>query len=318
METKAPMTRLKRYSTIAALVIPFVALVVAIYLLWNQAVDWFDLMLFAVFYAISVGGVTVGYHRMLTHRAFLSPKPVEYLFALAGSVAVEGPVIQWVADHRMHHAHTDEEGDPHSPHVGHGSKLGGLWHAHAGWFFRDLHANETRYARDLVEDRGMRLLDKYFIVITGIGIVLPGVLGWAYHGDFEGFLRGVLWGGLVRLFFVHHVTFAINSVCHFYGTRRFDSEDRSTNVFWLSVPSFGESWHHNHHAFPRSARHGLRWWEVDPTYWGIRLMSLFGLAYAIKAPKIRTTPAPTSRTVKVSLVPEARSDDEPELAVVAR
>jgi stearoyl-CoA desaturase (Delta-9 desaturase) len=281
IEFHVPMSPLKRYSTLAALVFPFLAFFVAVWLLWNKAVSWGDLALFVAFYAISVGGVTVGYHRLLTHRAFLTPKPVEYAFAIAGSVAVEGPVIQWVADHRKHHAHADVDGDPHSPHTGEGSKLGGLWHAHVGWMFRDTHAVEERYARELTEDRFMRFLDRYFIVIAGLGFAIPFAAGWWMHGSFEGALRGLLWGGLVRLFFVHHVTFAINSVCHFFGQRRFNVEDESTNVFWLALPSLGEAWHHNHHAFPRSARHGLRWWEIDLSAALIGALQRLGLAWNV-------------------------------------
>jgi stearoyl-CoA desaturase (delta-9 desaturase) len=186
----------------------------------------------------------------------------------------------------MHHAHADVDGDPHSPHTGEGSKLGGLWHAHLGWMFRDTHAVEERYARELTEDPVMRVMDRWFVVVAALGLAIPFGIGWWMHGTFEGALRGLLWGGLVRIFFVHHVTFAINSVCHFFGRRRFAVADQSTNVFWLAVPSFGESWHHNHHAFPRSARHGLRWWEVDPGWVVIRTLELVGLARNV----VRITP----------------------------
>ena len=177
--------------------------------------------------------------------------------------------MTWVADHRKHHAHTDKEGDPHSPH-GHGGgirgALAGLWYAHMGWLFdRAGQAAPERYAKDLYEDRGMQAIQRGFWLFVLAGFALPFGLGVALGGTLADGLTGALWGGAVRIFLLHHVTWSINSVCHFFGTRRFAVDDHSTNVFWLSLLSFGESWHHNHHAFPRSAVHGLRWWEIDPT-----------------------------------------------------
>src|ERR671939_131188 len=231
-------------------------------------------------------GVTVGFHRMLTHRSFRTSKPVEYLFAVAGSMAVQGPVINWVADHRKHHAHTDEEGDPHSPHVGRGrgvlGALRGLLHAHVGWLVSDHgKAERTRYARDLAEDPGMRAINRSFLGLVALGLLLPAAAGWLLTGRFTGALTGLLWGGLVRIFLLHHITWSINSICHFFGRRRFDVEDHSTNVFWLALPTLGESWHHNHHAFPRSAAHGLRWWEVDLSGLLIRALRRLGLAWNV-------------------------------------
>jgi stearoyl-CoA desaturase (delta-9 desaturase) len=237
-------------------------------------------------YVLAGLGVTIGYHRLLTHRSFQTHKPLEYLFATLGSMAVQGPVIAWVADHRKHHAHTDEEGDPHSPHVGHGDgvfgALRGLWYAHMGWLF-DSHgrAEGKKYARDLVEDRGMRFISRSFLGIVLLGLLIPAALGYLIDGTLKGALTGLLWGGLVRIFMLHHVTWSINSVCHFFGRRRFDVEDHSTNVFWLALPSFGESWHHNHHAFPRAAVHGLKWWEVDPSGALIRGMKRLKLAWNV-------------------------------------
>jgi stearoyl-CoA desaturase (delta-9 desaturase) len=205
-------------------------------------------------------------------------------------MAVQGPVIDWVADHRKHHAFTDEEGDPHSPH-GHGSglkgALHGLWYAHTGWLFETQGAAQKRkYARDLVEDAGWRRLSKLFPLFVLLGLAIPFGLGFLLTGTLAGALTGLLWGGLVRIFLVHHVTWSINSVCHFFGTRRFETDDYSTNVFWLALPSMGESWHHNHHAFPRSAQHGLRWYELDPSALVIRGMEKVGLARDV----VRITP----------------------------
>ncbi len=281
------MTRAHRISNLIGAIVPFIAFLTAIALLWNEYVGWHDLAVLALMYVITGLGITVGYHRMLTHRSFQTYKPIEYLWAFLGSMAVQGPVIAWVADHRKHHAHTDKEGDPHSPHVGHGDgilgSLHGLWYAHMGWLF-DAHgrADGERYARDLVEDRGMRLMSRQFLSIVLIGLLIPAGLGYLLSGGtLKGAITGLIWGGLVRIFMLHHVTWSINSVCHFFGRRRFAVEDHSTNVFWLALPSFGESWHHNHHAFPRSAVHGLKWWEVDTSAMVIRAMKRLHLAWNV-------------------------------------
>jgi stearoyl-CoA desaturase (delta-9 desaturase) len=279
------MTRAERIANLIGVVVPFIGLLTAVVLLWNSWVDWIDLGILAVMYVVCGFGVTVGYHRMLTHRGFQTSKPLEYTFAVLGSMALQGSVMDWVADHRKHHAHTDQEGDPHSPHVGHGSGLAGLWHAHTGWLF-ETHgqADWKKYARDLYEDKGMRRIGKAFPWIALYSLLLPALLGFVLHGfSGEGALRGLVWGGLVRAFFLHHVTWSINSICHFFGERRFDIEDRSTNVAWLALPSFGESWHHNHHAFPRSAEHGLRPMEraMDPSAWLIRVMERLGLVWNV-------------------------------------
>jgi stearoyl-CoA desaturase (Delta-9 desaturase) len=281
------MTRAHRISNLIGAIVPFIAFLAAIALLWNEYVGWHDLAVLALMYVITGLGITVGYHRMLTHRSFQTYKPLEYMWAFLGSMAVQGPVIAWVADHRKHHAHTDAEGDPHSPHVGHGDgilgALHGLWYAHMGWLF-DAHgrADGEKYARDLVEDRGMTLMSRQFLSIVLIGLLIPAGLGYLLTGGtLKGAITGLIWGGLVRIFMLHHVTWSINSVCHFFGRRRFDIEDHSTNVFWLALPSFGESWHHNHHAFPRSAVHGLKWWEVDTSAMVIRAMKRLHLAWNV-------------------------------------
>jgi stearoyl-CoA desaturase (Delta-9 desaturase) len=281
------MSRAQRYTNLAAVVLPFAAFIVALVLLWNTAVGWTDLAILGGMYVVTAFGVTVGFHRLLTHRAFQTHKPVQYGLAAAGSMAVQGPVIDWVADHRKHHAHTDTEGDPHSPHVGHGSGLAGLWHAHVGWLFdSNGQADRRKYAPDLMDDAGMRWLNRHFQWLVALTLLLPFGAGLALTGSLVGGLTGLLWGGLVRIFFVHHVTWSINSICHFYGRRRFETDDQSTNVWWLSVLSLGESWHHNHHAFPRSAFHGLRKWELDPTGLVIRGMQKLGLAWNV----VRITP----------------------------
>jgi stearoyl-CoA desaturase (delta-9 desaturase) len=282
MSDVAAIPPLRRYLNLAAVVVPFAAVLAAIPMLWHELVGWTDLALLAVFYALSIGSIGIGFHRLLTHRSFETYRPVKYAFAVLGSMAIQGPVIGWVSDHRKHHAHTDEDGDPHSPHVGAGEGLRGLWHAHVGWLFRhNSGAEADRYARDLVEDRGMRIISRAFGPLALLSLLLPAAIGWLVSGSLAGALTAFVWGGLVRLFFVHHVTWSVNSVCHYFGRRRFDTEDRSTNVLWLALPSLGESWHHNHHAFPRSAMHGLRWWEFDLSGLVIRAMRRLGLAWNV-------------------------------------
>jgi stearoyl-CoA desaturase (Delta-9 desaturase) len=277
------MTRIEKGANLGAVVVPFAATIAAIVLLWNSLVSPADLVIAVVLYLLTAAGITVGFHRLLTHRSFQTSKPLEYTFAILGTMAVQGPVISWVADHRKHHAHTDEEGDPHSPHVGHDGGvrgvLAGLWHAHSGWLMSTQgRADWKRYAPDLYEDRGMRIISRRFVLLIVASLAIPALAGYIVSGTLLGAFTGLLWGGLVRIFFVHHVTWSVNSVCHFLGSRRFDTDDHSTNVFWLALPSLGESWHHNHHAFPRSAVHGLKRWEPDPSAFIITLMEKVGLA----------------------------------------
>jgi stearoyl-CoA desaturase (delta-9 desaturase) len=280
------MGKAEKIANLGAVVLPFAATLAAATLLWNRLVGPADLAIAMAMYLLTAVGITVGFHRLLTHRSFQTSKPLEYLFAVLGSMAVQGPVISWVADHRKHHAHTDEEGDPHSPHIGHDGGvrgvLAGLWHAHTGWLMSTQgRADWKRYAPDLYEDAGMRAISRRFVPILLLGLMLPALAGFLVSGNLAGAATGLLWGGLVRVFFVHHVTWSVNSICHFLGSRRFDTEDRSTNVFWLALPSLGESWHHNHHAFPRSAVHGLRRWEVDPSGLLIATMERIGLAHNV-------------------------------------
>jgi stearoyl-CoA desaturase (delta-9 desaturase) len=264
------MTRAHRISNLFVVFLPFVAFLAAIVLLWNRAVGWTDLAIMLGMYVLTGLGITVGYHRMLTHRAFETSPRLRVALAAVGSMAVQGSVLVWVADHRKHHAFTDEEGDPHSPHTGHGGgvlgAVKGLAHAHMGWMFTGHgRAELKRYAPDLVRDPGLQTIEKTFFGWVGLSLFVPFALGWAISGTLAGGLTGLLWGGLVRIFLLHHVTWSINSVCHFFGRRRFDTDDESRNVFWLAIPSFGEAWHHNHHAFPTSAFHGLKRWELDPS-----------------------------------------------------
>jgi stearoyl-CoA desaturase (delta-9 desaturase) len=282
------VTRTERYVNLGGVVLPFVGVVVAIVLLWNHGVDAIDLGILGVMYLVTAVGVTVGYHRLLTHRAFRTYPWLERTFAVMGSLSVQGSVLDWVADHRKHHAHTDVEGDPHSPHVGHGSGLRGLLYAHMGWLLETQgQADWKKYASELYEDPAMRKIGRRFPLLVLLSLLIPTIAGFVLHGfTAGGALQGYIWGGLVRIFLVHHVTWSVNSVCHYFGSRRFEIEDHSTNVGWLAVLSLGESWHHNHHAFPRSAYHGLRWWEIDLSGVIIASLARAGLAWDV----VRITP----------------------------
>ena len=283
------MTRTERYVSLGSVIVPFAAFVFAIVLLWQKAVDGTDLAILAVMYVATALGITVGWHRMFTHRSFQAKRPVQLTFAVLGSMAGQGPLAHWVADHRKHHAHTDEEGDPHSPHVhDHGEGVKGVFlglvHAHFGWLMTDWgQARHEQYARDIIEDRTLYGIHQWFVAIMLTGLLLPAAAGWLITGTLAGAATALLWGGFVRVFLGHHVTWSINSICHFFGRRRFDTDDYSTNVFWLALPSFGEAWHHNHHAFPRSAEHGLKGYEraLDPSAWLIRGMEKLGLVYNV-------------------------------------
>jgi stearoyl-CoA desaturase (Delta-9 desaturase) len=282
-------------------VVPILALGVVAWQVWGDFLRWSDLIVFAIMYLGTGFGVTVGFHRHFTHRSFKTKKPIRATLAALGSMAIEGPIISWVADHRKHHTFSDQEGDPHSPHVGHegGWKgaLKGLAHAHVGWLFIHTHRGKRkRYARDLIEDPVVSFVDRTFIFWAVGGVVMAFALGWVIGGSLYAALTGLLWGGAVRMLVVHHVTFSINSLCHFFGKRRFETGDESRNLFWLSLFTFGESWHNNHHAFPTSAMHGMRGWELDPSALVIRGLEKAGLAWDV----VRIEPERQARKLRSS------------------
>jgi len=275
-----------RVANVAVTVVPLLLLGFAVWEAWGGTLHWQDVLVFWVMYLLTGFGVTVGFHRLFTHRSFKTSAPMRALFGVLGSASVEGPVIEWVAYHRRHHQFSDEEGDPHSPHVGHGSgffgALRGLWYAHVGWvWFSSEPAEEEHYAKDLMRDPVMRAVDRTFLLWVLAGIAIPFGLGVALTGSVAGGLTGALWGGAVRICVGHHVTFSINSLCHFFGRQRYATGDESRNLAWLAVPTFGEAWHNNHHAFPTAARHGVGRWEVDPSGMLIAGMERLGLIWDV-------------------------------------
>jgi stearoyl-CoA desaturase (delta-9 desaturase) len=286
-----PVARENLHRTITALVtlIPFVALGLAGWQLWDRALDWRDLVLFIALYVPIGLGVTVGFHRHLTHGSFKTHRWLRGLLAILGSAAIEGPVISWVADHRKHHKFSDREGDPHSPHVDFGggiaSGLRGLFHAHMGWLFvHTQRGSRERFAPDLLADPVIRFVDRTFLLWAVLGLLLPSALGWLIGGTPLAAATGLLWGGLVRVFFLHHVTYSINSLCHVFGRRDFETNDRSRNLALIAIPSLGEAWHNNHHAFPASAIHGLGRWQLDLSALVIRALERLGLIWDVVRP----------------------------------
>jgi stearoyl-CoA desaturase (delta-9 desaturase) len=275
-----------RIITGAVTAIPFAALIIVGWQLWNEALHWSDIAVFVICYLLTGLGVTVGFHRHLTHRAFKAKRWLRGMLAILGSAAIEGPVISWVADHRKHHAFADIEGDPHSPHVdhGHGLKgaLRGLFHAHVGWLFIHTHrGNKQRYAPDLLKDPLISWVDRTFVMWVLAGLAVPFLLGGLIGRSWEAALTGLLWGGAVRMLVVHHVTYSINSLCHFFGRQAFDTGDESRNLAWLAPITFGEAWHNNHHAFPTSFEHGLRRWQLDPSRLVIIGLEKMGLVWDV-------------------------------------
>ncbi|HEV3446572.1 MAG TPA: acyl-CoA desaturase [Gemmataceae bacterium] len=270
-----------------AVIVPFLGLVLGIVFLWGHGFSWVELGLFLGMYIVTGVGITVGYHRLFTHRAFETSRVVQFILAVLGSMAVQGPLMQWVAMHRRHHQHSDQEGDPHSPHL-HGGGffdlVRGAWHAHVGWVFRPDPADLAHYNRDLRQSRTLRAASALFPLWVALGLIIPAVVGGVLTASWMGALFGLIWGGLARIFLVHHITWSVNSVCHIWGRRPYPSGDHSRNNFVFGILALGEGWHNNHHAFPTSARHGLRWWQFDLSYYVIRGMALVGLVWKVKVP----------------------------------
>ncbi len=272
MHSANPVRRtLARIVMLFVVIVPLLGTVLAIVLLWQRLVGWRDVALLIGMYCFTGLGITVGYHRMLTHRSFEAHPVVRFLLLAAGSMAMEGGALTWSSVHIKHHALTDDEGDPHSP-------LEGFFHAHLGWMLDGLSAEPEKYGSWLLKDRMVVFFERTFFFWVALGFVIPFLIGgWT----------GLLWGGLVRIFLCHHITWSVNSICHTFGNRMFETEDRSMNNWIVGVLAFGEGWHNNHHAFPRSAFHGMRWWQFDISAYVIRGLERLGLVWNV----YRVTPA---------------------------
>ena len=272
-------------ANLTVVIAPFLGFVAVVISLWGRGFSGIDCGLLFGMYVLTALGITVGYHRLFTHRAFETNKAVQFVLAVLGSMAVEGPLLKWVAVHRRHHQHSDTHEDPHTPHDhGYGLRglLRGVWHAHMGWFFEADSPNLPYYVKDLRQSGLLRWVSKLFPLWATLGLLIPAALGGLLTGTWMGALSGLMWGGLARIFLVHHVTWSINSVCHLWGSRPFKTGDQSRNNFVFGALGLGEGWHNNHHAFPTSARFGLRWWQIDLGYWFICALTSLGLAAAVK------------------------------------
>jgi stearoyl-CoA desaturase (delta-9 desaturase) len=272
---------------------PMLALLLVGWQLWDGLLRGSDLIVLAILYVLTGLGITVGFHRLFTHRSFKTSPALRGVFAVLGSAAIEGPIISWVADHRKHHAFSDKAGDPHSPHVDHGvgirGALRGLAHAHLGWLFiHTERGSRERYAPDLLADPVVAFVDRTFLIWALGGLGVAFALGGIIGGSWRAALTGLLWGGAVRMLLLHHVTYSINSLCHFFGRRDYRTDDHSRNLAWLAPLSLGEAWHNNHHAFPTSAAHGLSWRQLDISGLVIGAMERLGLCWdVVKVPAER-------------------------------
>jgi len=276
-----------RLANLVAVVLPVLGLFAAVYFFWGWGFHWAELGLLLGMYLLTALGITVGFHRLFTHRSFETYAWVKFLLAVLGSMAVQGPLLKWVALHRRHHTHSDRAGDPHSPNLhGRGLRglLGGLWHAHLGWVFQPDPPDLERYVKDLRRSALLRRVSALFLVWVLAGLVFPAVLGGILTLTWEGVWTGLVWGGLVRVFLVHHVTWSVNSVCHLWGLRPYRTDDQSRNNFVFGILALGEGRHNTHHAFPTSARHGLRWWQPDVSYGVIRALAWLRLAWDVRLP----------------------------------
>ena len=293
---------LEQLTLLLFITVPFLALVAAVPLAWSWGgVSWLDLGLLVFFYYLGCHGVTIGYHRYFTHGSFKAKRPLRIAIAIAGSMAVEGPLVRWVADHRKHHKFSDAEGDPHSP-WRYGETvpalIKGLWWAHIAWMFDEERTPQDKYAPDLIKDKAIRTISRHFIYWTMLSLALPALIGGLATMSWWGAFTGFFWGSLVRVALLHHVTWSINSICHAVGKRPFKSRDRSGNVWWLAILSCGESWHNLHHADPTCARHGVRRGQIDISARVIWLLEKAGWVYDVRWP----TPARLARlSVKPAL-----------------
>lgn len=286
--TMAPPSTALRVTIAVFVIVPLIAVAAAIPVAWGGWLTWTDAILAFVFYVIAAGGITIGYHRLFTHGSFKAVRPVRVALAVAGSMALQGSLSQWVADHRKHHKFSDEVGDPHSPWRFGTSRRAiakGLVYAHVGWLFDEQQTAPEKYAPDIIADRDLQFVSRWFPAIVTATLLLPAVLGGLITWSWQGALTAFFWATLVRIALVHHVTWSINSICHVFGSRPFKSRDQSGNVAWLALPSLGESWHNLHHAEPTAARHGVLRGQLDVSARIIRIMEQLHLVRDVRWPK---------------------------------
>ena len=282
--------------------IPFLAVLAAVPIAWGGFLGWRDVVLAVVFYTVAGHGISIGFHRLFTHKSFKPNRPMKYALAIAGSLAIEGPVIRWVADHRKHHKFSDRDGDPHSPWK-YGNTLGaltkGFYHAHVGWLFDTEQTPQRQYAPDLLKDKDIVRVSRMFPLLVAVSLLAPAVIGGLWSWSISGALTAFFWASLVRIALLHHVTWSINSICHTFGDEEFEVRDKSRNVGWLAVLSMGESWHNLHHSDPSCARHGALPGQVDPSARVIWIFEKLGWVTDVKWPDARRLAAKRLSPTKV-------------------
>jgi stearoyl-CoA desaturase (delta-9 desaturase) len=277
----------QKVHALAIVVLPALGLAGALAVAWTVGVSRLDLALFFGMFVLTMLGISVGYHRHFSHRSFRSNKAVRVALGVLGSMAGQGSLSYWVSNHRRHHHYADHPGDIHSPYFADESPLGfwrGFWHSHMGWTFGHKLTNPLVFGRDLYRDRTIARVNQLYLLWVFLGLAIPAALGGAISGTWVGAGTGLLWGGLARMFFCYHFTNAIDSVTHIFGRQSYQTTDHSTNVPWMVLPTMGEGWHNNHHAFPSSAMFGLRWWQVDPGGLLIRTLEKLGWAWVVQVP----------------------------------
>lgn len=244
-----------------------------------------ELIVMALLYVCTMLGITVGFHRLFAHRAFSASRAARLVLGILGSMSAQGSLNNWVSEHRVHHRFSDKEGDPHSPSRSGAPALHLLrrtWHAHTGWMLAPAPTKWHGNIADLFHDRIAWFVSRWYFAWVLLGLLIPALAALMVHGSWKSALTGVLWGGFVRIFLGHHATWSVNSLCHLVGRRPFRTNDDSRNNLFVAIVAMGEGWHNNHHAFPASARHGLRWWEVDLSYCIIRALCLSRLARDVR------------------------------------
>ncbi|MBD2097357.1 acyl-CoA desaturase [Trichocoleus sp. FACHB-591] len=264
-------------------VLPLVGFVVAIVVLWNKSLTAIDGIVFLGMCFLTSTGITVGYHRLFTHRSFNAHPLIRNLLVILGSTSAQGPLLSWVANHRHHHGFSDQLEDTHSPHTA-GNRWLGLWHSHLSWKWEYDYPNPVFYAPELLRDQAIQKVSRWYYLWIILGLLFPAVVTGILTQTWLGVWHGFWLGGVIRLYVAQQTTWCINSVCHLWGQHPFQTRDRSVNNFWLALPTAGESWHNNHHAFQHSAKFGLYWWQIDLGYWVIRLLQIMGLVWDVTVP----------------------------------
>jgi stearoyl-CoA desaturase (delta-9 desaturase) len=281
------LRRFQKVHAVAIVVLPALGLAAGLAMAWRVGLTTLDLALFVGMFVLTMLGISAGYHRHFSHRSFRANRPVRVFLGICGSMAAQGSVSYWVSNHRRHHHYADRPGDLHSPYYAEERRLGwveGFWHAHMGWTFNHDMTNPLVFGRDLYRDRAIARVSQLYLAWVALGLAIPFALGGLLSGTWTGAVSGLLWGGFARMFFCYHFTNGIDSVTHIFGRRPFVTQDYSTNNAWMALPTMGEGWHNNHHAFPSSAIFGFRWWQIDPGAWLIRGFEKAGWAWDVQLP----------------------------------